>query len=625
MCGIAGCVGTGRPITEELLTRMAGAVCHRGPDDSGIYVAPDGLAGLAFRRLAIIDLSPAGHQPMTAPGRDCWIVFNGEVYNFAELRPELEARGHVFRSRSDTEVVLHAWLEWGERCVERFIGMFAFAIWDEREHVLFAARDRLGIKPLYYATSPGRLAFASELKPLMAEGSASGALDRDALGDFLARGYVSAPRTIYRSVRSLEPGHTLTWRDGGVSIRRYWNPLDYVGQGSASTDEGLLADELDELLRSSIRYRLISDVPLGAFMGGGLDSTLVVALMRAVSGAEVRTFTIGFEDGRQDEAVAAAAIARHLQTTHLSLTATEREAQAVVPLLPGIHDEPFADSSQIPTYLVSRLTRQHVTVALSGDGGDELFGGYDNYTRVAQIDRWWRVPRALRAGAALPALLLPPGTRRRALEGLAAATPLAYAEEVWRLYRRHEAARLVPALRGHAEDTERGYTARRLGGMAPLEGMMVTDLERYLPNDILTKVDRASMAVSLEARVPLLDHRVAEFALGLPLEMRLRRGRTKLLLRRVLARYVPPALTERPKHGFSVPLAAWLRGELRPLTAMHLSPERVRHFGVLAPAAVERRLRRFMAGGYGDEGIWALLMLQMWLGRYHPEGGVAVE
>ena len=502
--------------------------------------------------------------------------------------------------------------------------MFALAIWDERERVLFAARDRLGIKPLYYAARPGRLAFASELKPLMVEGSASGALDGNALGDFLARGYVSAPRTIYQSVRALEPGHTLTWRDGSAAIRRYWNPLDYVSQDGAPADEGRLTDQLDELLRSSVRYRLISDVPLGAFMGGGLDSTLVVALMRAVSGAEVRTFTIGFEDGRQDEALAAAAIARHLETTHLSLTATEREAQAVVPLLPGIHDEPFADSSQIPTYLVSRLTRQHVTVALSGDGGDELFGGYDNYVRVAEIERWWRVPRAVRAATALPARLLPPGTRRRALEGLGAATPLAYAEDVWRLYRRREATRLVPALRGYAEDPERGYTAARLRGMPPLERMMLTDLERYLPNDILTKVDRASMAVSLEARVPLLDHRVVEFALGLPLAMRLRQGRTKLLLRRVLARYVPPALTERPKHGFSVPLAAWLRGELRPLTAMHLSPERLMHFGVLDPAAVAQRLRRFMAGGYGDEGIWALLMLQMWLERYHPEGRVSV-
>ena len=626
MCGIAGCADLKRPTSAETLARMAGAVCHRGPDDSGIYRSPDGLAGLAFRRLSIIDLSPAGHQPMTAAGRDCWIVFNGEVYNFAELRPELEARGHVFHSRTDTEVVLHAWLEWGERCVERFIGMFAFAIWDERERTLFAARDRLGVKPFYYAAAGGRIAFASELKSLMAEGSASGALDADALGDFLARGYISAPRTIYRGVRALEPGHTLTWRNGVVSVSQYWNPLRYVGGGARSVDEGRLADQLDELLRSSIRYRLISDVPLGAFLGGGLDSTLVVALMRAVSDAEVRTFTIGFEDGSQDEGVAAAAVARHLGTTHLSLTATEREAQAVVPLLPQIYDEPFADASQIPTYLVARLTRQHVTVALSGDGGDELFGGYVNYTRLAEIERWWRLPRAIRAAAAVPALLLPHGTRRRALEGMSAASPLDYAEDVWRLTRRRDAAALVPALRGRAEDPESRYGSGRLDGLGlkPLERMMLTDLQRYLPNDILTKVDRASMAVSLEARVPLLDHRVVEFALGLPLDSKLRGGRTKVLLRRVLARYVPPALTDRPKHGFSVPLASWLRGELRPLAATYLSPERVTHFGVLDPAAVEPRLRRFLAGGHGDEGIWALLMLQMWLERYAPEGGATV-
>ena len=371
---------------------------------------------------------------------------------------------------------------------------------------------------------------------------------------------------------------------------------------------------------------LISDVPLGAFLGGGLDSTLVVALMRAVSDAEVRTFTIGFEDGSQDEGAAAAAVARHLGTTHLSLTATEREAQAVVPLLPQIYDEPFADASQIPTCLVARLTRQHVTVALSGDGGDELFGGYVNYTRVAEIERWWRLPRAIRAAAAVPALLLPHGTRRRALEGLSAASPLEYAEDVWRLTRRRDAAALVPALRGRTEDGAAGYGASRFDGLGlkPLERMMLTDLQRYLPNDILTKVDRASMAVSLEARVPLLDHRVVEFALGLPLDLKLRAGRTKVLLRRVLARYVPPALTDRPKHGFSVPLATWLRGELQALVATYLSRERVAHFGVLDPAAVEPRLRRFLAGGYGDEGIWALLMLQMWLERYAPEGGVTV-
>jgi asparagine synthase (glutamine-hydrolysing) len=628
MCGIAGCVDAHGPVPVELLARMAGAVRHRGPDDDGIYRSPDGHAGLAFRRLAIIDLSPAGHQPMTVPGRDCWIVFNGEVYNFGELRAELEALGHAFRSRSDTEVVLHAWLEWGERCVERFIGMFAFAIWDEGTRVLFAARDRLGIKPLYYVAESDRLAFGSELKSLVAAGVPTAPLDADALADFLARGYISAPRTIYRGVRALLPGHTLTWREGAVTLRRYWDPLDYaIGPGSrVQADESHLADELDELLRSSIRYRLISDVPLGAFLSGGLDSTLVVALMRAVSGADVRTFTIGFPDARQSEAAAAAAVARHLGTTHLDLTATERDAQDVVPLLPDIFDEPFADASQIPTYLVSRLTREHVTVALSGDGGDELFGGYDNYTRLARIAPWWRAPRALRAAAALPARLLPHGTRRRALEGLAAADPLTYAEQVWRLFRRHEAAALVPALRGQFDDSEAGYAARRVAGsrMHRLEAMMLTDLERYLPNDILTKVDRASMAVSLEARVPLLDHRVVEFALGLPLEMRMRQGRTKVLLRRVLSRYVPPALTERPKRGFSVPLAAWLRGDLRSLTATSLAPERLAFFGVLDPAAVATRLARFARGGTGAEGIWALLMLQLWLERHHPEGRVQI-
>lgn len=623
MCGIAGCVDISRPTSLETLERMAGCMEHRGPDDAGVFQARDGRVGLAFRRLSILDLSPAGHQPMVTPEGDYAIVFNGEVYNFAELRPELEARGHRFRSQTDTEVVLRAYQEWGARCVERFIGMFALAIWDDRAGRLFIARDRLGIKPLYYATRGGRLAFASELRPLMAEGSAAGDLDAGALGEYLATGYISAPRSIYHAVRTLPPGHTLTWSDGAAVVDRYWNPLDWIGTGVANRSESAMADELDELLRSSVRYRLISDVPLGAFLSGGMDSSLVVAIMRAVSSADVRTYTIGFHDRATSEAEAAAAIANHLGTIHTELTATEREAQDVIARLPSYYDEPFADSSQIPTCLVSRLTRQHVTVALSGDGGDELFAGYENYRRMAALERHWKkLPGPLRSVAAGAAALLPEGSWSRALDWAGSASPAAYADQIWRIWRQSAALEVAPVLRDVTEDWGTDYASPHLDGMglSTIERMMVTDLQGYLPNDILTKVDRASMAVSLEARVPLLDHRVVQFALGLPLEAKWRDGRSKTLLRKVLARYVPPALTERPKHGFAIPLSTWLRGELRPLVEAQLTPARVSYFGVLEAGAVSRRLRHFLATGRHAERIWSLVVLQMWLERYHPAG-----
>ena len=419
MCGITGKVwfDPSRPVSRDLLTRMTDVITHRGPDAAGYYV--NGSVGLGHRRLSIIDLS-TGDQPLGNEDDSVQVVFNGEIYNFADIRNILEARGHRFRTRTDTEVIVHGFEEWGDRCVDYFRGMFAFALWDNRRRILLLARDRLGVKPLYYALLPDGIVFGSEIKSLLEDPDVDRTWDPEALDAYLTLGYVPAPQTIYDAVRKLDAGHTLQIHGRTPQLRQYWD-LRFPGEGDASREREYL-DRTDELLHEAVRLRMISDVPLGAFLGGGLDSTLVVALMRAVSAAEVRTFTIGFEDGSQDEGAAAAAVARHLGTTHLSLTATEREAQAVVPLLPPIYDEPFADASQIPTYLVARLTRQHVTVALSGDGGDELFGGYVNYVRVAEIERWWRLPRAIRAAAAGPALLLPHGTRRRALEGLSAAS-----------------------------------------------------------------------------------------------------------------------------------------------------------------------------------------------------------
>jgi len=610
VCGFVAWIDA-RGVDHERLVAMRDTLRHRGPDDAGTFRSPDGTVGLGFRRLSIIDLSPAGHQPMANADGSAQIVFNGEVYNFRELRAELTSLGHVFRSRTDTEVVLHAYEQWGESCVARFIGMFSFAIWSLNSRTLFAARDRLGIKPLYYAASPQGLILASEVKAIVASPNFDRSLDRSALREYLARGYVSSPRSIFVAVRSLPPGHTLSWtRDSGAPVlQRYWNPLDFYPQRAGlQPSEDDLVDELDELLRSSVKYRLVSDVPLGAFLSGGVDSSVVVALMRQVGNADIKTFTIGFNEATFDEAKHAEAIARHLGTTHTRLVATQADALGVITRLPQTYDEPFADSSQIPTCLVSHLTRQHVTVALSGDGGDELFCGYENYRRMERWQRAWTMPQWLRSTARWMSRVVPSERARLALHGLAAPTVVDFADYYAGVWRPQEIDLLAPSLRGLSIGR-----ARDLPDGAPvLDALMLTDLQRYLPHDILTKVDRASMAAGLEARVPLLDHRVVEFAIGLPLSMKRRGNISKYLLRRVLDRYVPRNLVERPKQGFGVPLDSWLRGNLRSLLEEHLDPKQVESGGLFEPAVVRAQLDRFLAGRCGHSRVWSLLMFQMW-------------
>lgn len=621
MCGFFGWLDRDRAVDAGEVAELRDLLRHRGPDDAGAYTSDDRRVVLGFRRLSIIDLSAGGHQPMPNADGTLWIVFNGEVYNFAELRDQLRGSGHVFRSSSDTEVVLHAYEQWGESCVDRFIGMFAFAIWDTRTRSLFAARDRLGIKPLYYSARAGRMLIASTLKPIIATPGFDRALDPRALDDYLSRGYVAAPRSIFAAASSLAPGHTLTWsfeRPSPVT-RRYWQPLDFV---RPAIDPGRpveeWADALDERLRESVRYRLIADVPLGAFLSGGIDSSLVTALMGQVSGGAVRTFTVGFDDPAHDEAAHAAAVARHLGTVHTEVTATEADALALLPLMPEYYDEPFADSSQIPTYLVSRMTREHVTVALSGDGGDELFCGYATYARMAMWRHAWRLPPPARRLAAMASRAIPSARLHDAARAMARMDEVAWADYWWAIWPASIRPTLAPGLR---ESPARAAMANGAGQLDALERMMLHDLQRYLSSDVLTKVDRASMAVSLEARVPLLDHRVVEFALGVPLGLKRRGGVSKFLLRQVLARYVPRALTDRPKRGFAVPLARWLRGDLRSIVEHHLLDRgAIAAGGVFDATVVEHATRRFLAGEATETRIWTLLAFQMWAERYAPDG-----
>ncbi len=641
MCGIAGYLRAGGIPPEsasEILERMTAALRHRGPDDDGAWI--DGEAGIALghRRLSILDLSPLGHQPMHSACRRYVIVFNGEIYNFRALRADLEGLGHRFRGHSDTEVLLGAVSEWGvRRAVERFNGMFAFALWDRQERTLHLARDRAGEKPLYYAPLGDTLLFASELKALRAHPDFRGEIDRDALALFLRHGYVPTPHTIYQGVYKLPPATLLSLPAGRAGRRdavpiEYWSARASAEHGVANPFTGSeheAVERLDELLKDAVKLRMEADVPLGAFLSGGIDSSLVVALMQAQSPRPVRTFTIGFHEPRYNEAHHAAAVARHLGTDHTELYVTPAETLAVVPRLPVMYDEPFADPSQVPTFLVSELTRRHVTVSLSGDAGDELFAGYRRYRLGPSLWRTiHRLPRPVRHATAAvlagwhEAAWLPGSPFRRWTGKRSLNERVRQAAEVLRTDSPHALYRYLMSywkdpsavvLGAHDAPTALTDPSRWVAFDATRQ-MMYLDLITYLPDDILVKLDRASMAVSLESRIPLLDHRVIEFAWQLPLSLKMRRDGGKWVLRELLARYVPRALTDRPKKGFDVPLAAWLRGPLSDWAAELLDEDRLRREGMLRPEPVRRKWLQHVRGETSwDFDLWTVLMFQAWL------------
>lgn len=654
MCGIAGFWdGTHQFRADDaaaVLRVMTRAIRHRGPDDEGYFQDPAAGIALGHRRLSVIDLSPEGHQPMASSSGRFVMVFNGEVYNHRQLRQELAKTGAAFRGHSDTEAMLAAIEQWGlDGALQRFIGMFAFALWDRRERSLSLVRDRLGIKPLYYGWVGQRFVFASELKAVTAMPGFDNTIDRDALCLLLRHNYIAAPHSIYRGLRKLEPGKVLTLAAGdmpGAPIddstlaartRAFWSARDVAIAGMADRvhlPDAEAADALDRLLRDAVSLRMEADVPLGAFLSGGIDSSLVVALMQAQSARPVQTFSIGFREKGYDEAVHARAVARHLNTEHHELYVTAQDALDVVPKLPGMFDEPFSDSSQIPTFLVSQMARRNVTVSLSGDGGDELFGGYRRYFAGRKIERaLGGMPLALQRGAAR-SLSRHPGFYESMLAGANACLPsrlkmrrprakvavlarmlqAGSQDERYRLMMSHNRHPLEVVLQASEPALAIGnpVNAMRAGGI--IERMMYNDLVTYLPGDILAKVDRASMAVSLEARVPLLDHRVVEFSWRVPIEQKVRSGKGKWLLRQVLYRYVPRRLMERPKQGFGVPIDAWLRGPLRDWAETLLDERRLRQEGYFEPGHVRQLLDSHLSGS-ANEGarLWDVLMFQSWL------------
>ena len=644
MCGIAGMVDWRAATSADALRSIADAmietVRHRGPDAGDVWVEAEGGVALGQRRLAIIDLSPGGAQPMHSADRRFVITFNGEIYNYRDIRRELQAAGHSMRSDSDTEVLLEACALWGvEAAIERAIGMFAFALWDRKTRSLTLARDRLGIKPLYYAVSPERILFASQLKAFRPAPHWKPTIDEDAVVGYLRHAYIAQPRTIYREAEKLAPGHILTLREGSTpSPKCFWDLRGIAVAGQRRNDPvpdpREAADRLDALLRDSVKLRMIADVPLGAFLSGGIDSSTVVALMQAQSTRAVKTFSIGFHESGYDEAQCAKQVAAHLGTDHTEFYVEPRHALDVIPHLADWFDEPFADPSQIPTYLVSELTRKHVTVALSGDGGDELFAGYNRYVWAERLARAVNlVPRPLRGASAAALRALAPQTWNRLFGFVPAAwrpalpgdklhkiTTLLDNPQPDAIYRRLVSQWEHPEEVAAAGREPRGpmwdpTIARDFHDLVPR--MQFLDMITYLPDDILTKVDRATMAVGLEGRVPLLDHRVVAYSWSLPLEFKLRGGRSKWLLRQVLDRYVPRSLIDRPKMGFGVPIDAWLRGPLREWAESLLAPARLASDGFVRVEPVRRAWREHLEGSRNWQyPLWTVLMLQAWRARW---------
>jgi asparagine synthase (glutamine-hydrolysing) len=627
MCGIAGLLRreddrAARRSLTSVVQGMISTLAHRGPDDEGIWTSADGSVALAQRRLAIIDLSPLGHNPMPWDGGRLWITFNGEIYNFRELRLELEAKGHRFRSQTDTEVILAAYDQWGVDCIQRLVGMFAFALWDEPNRRLWIARDRVGKKPLYYADSNGTFRFASELKAIVADPTFERDVDPEAMRLYLRYGYVPSPLTIYRDARKLPAGHYLVQEGGRTTVVRYWDPIPFAAAQQPIPDAAAEA-ELETRLATAVRQRMIADVPLGAFLSGGVDSSLVVALMQEQSTVPVRTFTIRFDNPEYNEADHAAAVARHLGTEHHERTCDEREMLSVIDRLPSMYDEPFADSSAVPTYLVSRTAREQVTVSLSGDGGDELFFGYQRYLyRSRAATAVLSMPRSMRRAAAFGAARVPTRRFHRIADVLRSDEDDLYARFIsWWSPSDVEVMTGRPPIEGpfYAD------AYRRSAGFAADDRPGLLDLVSYLPEDILAKVDRASMAVSLEVRAPLLDHRVAEFALGLPSGLK-RRGRSmKWLLRQLLYKRVPQALIDRPKMGFGVPLADWFRGPLRERMDDYCAGSDLEDLGI-DPALVRAMWSEFKAGRpHRTDRLWLTFSLIAWARRFRPAQAAVVS
>jgi len=647
MCGIAGFFHTrdnypGSP--QKIARAMGEALDHRGPDGNGIWVDEGAQAAFSHRRLAIVDLSNAGHQPMTSKSGRMVICYNGEIYNSKEISAELTTLGVKFRGHSDTEVILEGCAHWGvRRTIKKLIGMFAIAIWDKSEKQLWLVRDRLGIKPLYWTIAPeGVFIFGSELKALRAHPKCPYKVDRNAICAFMRHNYIPGPFSIYTNINKLQPGSILhlSIQEPSPKIETYWSINNIVSANRNRyfyTDENQALSTLESILTDAVKRRMVADVPLGAFLSGGIDSSTVTAIMQANSTQPISTFSIGFEEDDFNEAIHARAVAKHLGTNHTELYVTPEQAQNVIPQLPDLYDEPFADSSQIPTYLVSAMTRKHVKVALSGDGGDELFAGYNRYFQARKMARFLNsLPSSVKSitGAAIrafpqsfwdTAFKLVPDTKRPSQAGdkmhKLSRVLNAEGDEFYRRIISHWQSPSSIVIDG--EEPKGIIWQSSLKNSIPdfTERMQYLDSLTYLPDDILTKVDRASMAVSLEARIPILDHRLVEFSWQLPDHMKIRNGEGKWLLRQLLYKYVPKNYTNRPKMGFGVPIGKWMKGPLKEWVEDHLSESMFKKHNILRPTPVLEKWQDHKSGRQNWQYLlWDVLMLHAWAERHHPNG-----
>ena len=625
MCGITGFVrNDGKPVDEALLARMNEAIRHRGPDEDGFYV--NGSVGMAMRRLAIIDLK-SGQQPIHNRDRTAWIVFNGEIYNYLELREKLEKLGHTFYTNSDTEAIVHAYDQYGADCPKHLRGMFAFAIWNERDQELFLARDRVGKKPLLYSlVNGGHLIFGSEFSALLLHPDVSREIEPEALDYYLSFMCIPAPMTAYRAIRKLEPGHWLRWRKGEIEVQRYWQP-DFTKK--LDIDEEEAGERTVAILRDAVKVRLMSEVPLGAFLSGGIDSSAVVALMAQESSERVKTFSIGFDEQDFSELHHARRIAEHVGADHHEFI-VRPDAVEVLPMLVEHYGEPYADSSAVPTYYVAKETRKHVTVALNGDGGDESFAGYERYVAMGLTEKYRRVPSFLRESVIKETVnLIPTSPTKRSM-----------ARSVKRLLdgvSRPRVDRYTYWVSVFNDDTKKplysdffreqtleadptgllGTWFKRANGIGIVDAMLLTDQMTYLPNDLLVKVDIATMAVSLEARAPFLDHHVIEFAASLPEKLKLRRLTTKYLLKKVLRKLLPSENLDRRKMGFGVPIGHWFRGKMQPFLREVILSDKALRRGLFKPEAVRQLVELHTRGerDYSHQ-LWTLLMLELWFNRF---------
>jgi asparagine synthase (glutamine-hydrolysing) len=673
MCGIVGFISHQHfDSCKSSLPHAALSLSHRGPDDSGIFFDKTCGLGLAHRRLSVIDLSQAGRQPMQSEDGQVCIDYNGEVYNFREIRNSLEKLGHRFQSATDTEVILKAYLQWGVDCVRKFMGMFALALWDRRTRHLILMRDRLGVKPLYYYFDGETFLFASELKAFMAFERFKREIDADAVPLFLHYQYIPAPRTVFRNTCKLLPGHFLIFDGRDITIRSYWNLPDASETADSLISEDEELQRLDALLTKAVSDRLISDVPLGALLSGGIDSSVVTAIMQKISAKPVKTFTIGFREAGYNEAPHAAQVAEYLGTDHTELYVSPGEALSLIPRLPEIYDEPFADASAIPTFLVSQLARSRVTVALSGDGGDEQFCGYVRYWTTQAMGKLFGCGvRGSGFGGGVKKILapmlekIPPDQLEKCYRRVKDTLPqylqvanfsdkwqkllklMRHSQDIQELYRmticlwdKEELAQVAGSRSQVAGSRLQGagspLTSHPLPlttyplpltpyetifaeteGLSLLSRFMRADQKTYLPDALLTKADRASMAVGLELRAPLLDHRLMEYTSRLPDHLKYRNGAGKYLLKKLLARYMPDALFERPKMGFGIPIAEWFRGELKPMLSDYLSSERLKAEGLFDARVVEEKISEHLSGKVNHHyRLWALLMWEMWRERW---------